>query len=70
MAVKVGNMLLPGVLVPWAATSILPLLAAGSLPSYSLISCNTTCIADTGHFGIKLGPVPYLSCQGPGAFSA
>lgn len=34
---------LPDVLLPWAATSILlPLLAAGSLPSHSLISCNTT----------------------------
>lgn len=50
--------LLQAVLVPRAAASILPCpLASGSLPSHSLMSCNTTCVADTGHFGLELGPV-------------
>lgn len=46
---RVSDLLLPEVLVSGAATSILPpLLAAGSLPSHSLISCKC-------HFADTLG---------------
>lgn len=70
MAGRVGNLLLPGALVPWAATSILPrLLAAGSLLTpQSLISCNTACVADTGHFGLELGPVTLFVLSGSWCF--
>lgn len=53
---RVSDLLLPEVLVPWAASSILsPLLAAGSLPSYSLISCKCH-FADT--LGLNWGQFP------------
>lgn len=48
-----------GCIIPRAAMAILPrFLAAGALPMpRSPVSCNTTCVADIGHFGLELGPV-------------
>lgn len=44
-------------------------LAAGSLPTpHSMISCNTTCVADTEHLGLELGPLTRYILSGSCCF--